>query len=104
VGPDDRVARCDNCWFRPSGDGNVSGLHRPSVAAMKQRLQVVANDRTLGTPAPGAHLTQQESVLCADSSSPHYVWRYRYDGLFRSVVDFYSDVLAAIAGPAATPP
>jgi len=22
------------------------------------------------------------------------VWRYRYDGLFRSVVDFYSDVLA----------
>lgn len=67
----------------------------PSIAQLNGRLQAVGSNRALATPAPGAALRKQEAVLCADSSSPHYIWHYAYSGPFEPVVAFYDGALRA---------
>ena len=77
------------------GGLGLGGWSDPSISELKDRLRVIGGNRALATPAPGATLTDQNSVLCADSSSPYYIWHYRYAGTFDSVVAFYSDRLPA---------
>lgn len=72
---------------------HVFGWGEPSVAELRARLDTIAANPVLATPAPRATLVGHDTVLCSDSSSPYSQWRFRTDEPFESVVAFYTERL-----------